>query len=407
MALQIRRGTELELSTFTPAEGELIFDKTNKKVYVGDGQTVGGIDVSIAGGIGGPLSSGINLNTYSITGVGDINITGSIAVSGTIAGDFEGALQGDVMGSVVGDVYGNLIGGSVIGSDSSVLVDSITNKITGDLTGNIIGINDNIVLDNTLQTSVFYGTVAGTVTGDVVGTLYGNVVSSDSSMLVNGDTKTLSNSIITIQDNSISSTDNFIFIKGVNDQTLAFEQRQNSPIIDAKTTLNSDIITPSKINFVGYKTSIDNPGVPQIGDHIGSMAFSIFEPSSLSDAPIGLFSASVDNNGTVGQGFATGKLTFLTIGGTNSLNTQINLLTFDSKGQLAINQNDAQATLDVNGFAKLAVLSTEPVAPANGMIAIADGDSVDGWDPLSLGAPYKQQMVVRLGGAWLAIAQQP
>jgi hypothetical protein len=406
MALQIRRGTELELSTFTPAEGELIFDKTNKKVYVGDGQTVGGIDVSIAGGIGGPLSSGINLNTYSITGVGDINITGSIAVSGTIAGDFEGALQGDVIGSVVGDVYGNLIGGSVIGSDSSVLVDSITNKITGDLTGNIVGINDNIVLDNTLQTSVFYGTVAGTVTGDVVGTLYGNVVSSDSSMLVNGDTKTLSNSIITIQDNTISSTDNFIFIKGVNDQTLAFEQRQGSPIINAKTLLNSNIGTPSKMNFIGYKTSFETPGTPVIGDYIGSITFSAYDPNS-EEAPAGLISGGIDNNGSVSQGFVSGKLTMMTVGGTNESNVEFKFLTFDSKGQLAINQGNAQATLDVNGFAKLAVLSTEPVAPANGMIAIADGDSVDGWDPLSLGAPYKQQMVVRLGGAWRAIAQEP
>jgi hypothetical protein len=400
MALQIRRGTELELSTFTPAEGELIFDKTNKKVYVGDGQTVGGIDVSIAGGIGGPLSSGINLNTYSITGFGDINIDGSISVSGSIAGNFEGPLQGNVIGDLVGDVYGNLVGGSIIGSDSSVLVDSITNKITGDLSGNIVGINGGIVLDNTLQTPVFYGTLAGTVTGDTIGTLYGSVVSLDSSVLVNGDTNTLSNLVVTIQGNNISSINNVINFKGSNDQTVVFEQNQNSPIIDASTILDSNIVQPAKINFIGYKTSISNPGTPSPGDYIGSIAFRVAD-SNRTLANAGLVAVGIDNNGTVNPGFVTGKMTFLTIGGTDSSNEVINLLTFDSKGQLAVNQQNAQATLDVNGFAKLSILTAEPANLANGMIAIADGA---GWDPLVNG---KQSMVVRLGGAWVEIASAP
>ena len=82
-------------------------------------------------------------------------------------------------------------------------------------------------------------------------------------------------------------------------------------------------------------------------------------------------------------------------------------LTFDSFGRLAINQENALATLDVNGFAKLAILDKAPATPANGMIAIADGDSVSGWDPLGLGAPAKQQMVVYLGGGWRQIAVEP
>jgi hypothetical protein len=63
--------------------------------------------------------------------------------------------------------------------------------------------------------------------------------------------------------------------------------------------------------------------------------------------------------------------------------------------------------VDINGFMKLAVLDTAPASPANGMVAIADGDSAGGWDLLALGAPAKQQMVVYLGGGWRAIAQEP
>jgi hypothetical protein len=73
-------------------------------------------------------------------------------------------------------------------------------------------------------------------------------------------------------------------------------------------------------------------------------------------------------------------------------------LTFDSRGWLAVNQENAAATLDINGFAKLAILTAEPPSPSNGMVAIADGDS---WDPLTNG---KQSMVVYLGGAWVQIA---
>jgi hypothetical protein len=76
-------------------------------------------------------------------------------------------------------------------------------------------------------------------------------------------------------------------------------------------------------------------------------------------------------------------------------------MTFDSDGQLAVNQQTASATLDVNGFAKLAVLTAAPASPANGMIAIADGTT---WDPAGTG---KSVMVVYLGGGWRTAATAP
>jgi len=42
MAFKIRRGTDAERLTITPAEGELIYTTDTKKIYVGDGTTVGG-----------------------------------------------------------------------------------------------------------------------------------------------------------------------------------------------------------------------------------------------------------------------------------------------------------------------------------------------------------------------------
>ena len=45
MALQIRRGTDAERGGITPLAGELVFTTDTKKLFVGDGSTVGGVQV--------------------------------------------------------------------------------------------------------------------------------------------------------------------------------------------------------------------------------------------------------------------------------------------------------------------------------------------------------------------------
>lgn len=265
MALQIRRGSETELSTFTPAIGELIYDTTNKKLYVGDGTTVGGIDVSIAGGIGGPLSSTINLNTYSIVGFGDITIDGSIAAN-SVQGTFEGSLQGDVIGNLVGDTYGNLVGGSVFGSDSSVLVDAITNTLTGDLTGKVLSsLHGTIVLDNSLNTPVFYGTVSGDLLGDVNGNLYGSVFGVDSSTLVDTYTGHINSPQV--------NTNNIRFISDFQNDILEISSDNNQGILFKNTTPGGISGTPDWV-FQSSRGTLDSPADIQAGDVVGSLRIS-------------------------------------------------------------------------------------------------------------------------------------
>ena len=43
---RLRRGTNAERLTITPAEGELIYTTDTKKIFTGDGSTVGGNIVS-------------------------------------------------------------------------------------------------------------------------------------------------------------------------------------------------------------------------------------------------------------------------------------------------------------------------------------------------------------------------
>ena len=86
MALRLKRGNTTQRLATTPVDGELVFDTTENKLYVGKNNTAGGVPV-VSGVIGGLVGSNIDLNGRDITGTGNINITGTITASGTITGN--------------------------------------------------------------------------------------------------------------------------------------------------------------------------------------------------------------------------------------------------------------------------------------------------------------------------------
>ena len=66
MALRLRRGTNAERLTITPALGELIYATDTQLVYVGDGNTVGGISVGSNGTFAGVNTAGHILPTANM-----------------------------------------------------------------------------------------------------------------------------------------------------------------------------------------------------------------------------------------------------------------------------------------------------------------------------------------------------
>jgi hypothetical protein len=78
MALLLRRGVDADRSGITPAEGELIYTTDTKKVYVGDGATAGGNEVTGSGGGGGTAPRTTVSGTTANIGNGvadDVDIT--------------------------------------------------------------------------------------------------------------------------------------------------------------------------------------------------------------------------------------------------------------------------------------------------------------------------------------------
>ena len=115
MSLRIRRGTNAQRTGVTFLEGELIYTTDTKKLFVGDGTTVGGVAVDSTQG--------------SINGLADVNIAG-IQIGQILQWDGSQFIAGEDAGDKE----------SVTGADSTILVDATNSSINldGTVKGHII-----------------------------------------------------------------------------------------------------------------------------------------------------------------------------------------------------------------------------------------------------------------------------
>jgi hypothetical protein len=192
MALKLRRGTNAERTAITPVAGELVYTTDTKKVWVGDGSTVGGNIVTgqndIVDDTTPQLGGNLDLNGNNITGTGNINITGTVTASGNInLGDGAGgdiiAVGGVVQGALIPDVSVAYNQGSNIArwntgffSSLDVLGHIQADSIQGDL------IADDSTVSWNQTTNQFSGIFVGTLEGDVNGSLFAD----NSTLMVDG-----------------------------------------------------------------------------------------------------------------------------------------------------------------------------------------------------------------------------
>lgn len=394
------------------------------------------------------LRQNVDMNSRDITGNGNINIAGNVTATSFI-GDYKGSISADDSTIMVDSVNGNFnLNGTVgtdvipngnelydIGSASARFKDLYlsgstihlgTSQISRNASGGI-----NIPANSTIDGGPIGGTGAGgsmnvDIVGDdstiivnssnnninaesVFGNLYGSVFADDSTQLVNAmdGTVNLNNGTVNFVDNILRVTlpETLIKIGDVSDSapspTLQITNIDFSQPIEVVALGGTSITDSSKITFSSRHGNIVTPVNPTAGDFVGGFSARAFETGTNDYVPSSIFGFQVDPNETVASDTVKGKIVFTNNGGTGS-SPVLKYLTFDAQGQLAINQENASATLDVNGFAKLAVLTAEPASPAAGMIAIADGAT---WDP-SGSNPTKQQAVIYLGTAWVQIAIQ-
>ena len=465
MPLQIRRGTEAERQTLAtpPQQGELVYITDSEQLYIGDGASllrditpvtgytnenaldyIGSVldagphtGISFAhndagNAISATISPTQNLTTLTVTGntsLATTTVSGNLSVTGKLTADFNGTISGD---------------------DSTILVDGVDNRINldGTVKGNIIPditeaydigssslkFKDLYLSGSSLwlgaaqitSTSTVINLPAGsTIDGEVIQAevseedafvrdLQGSVFADDSTILVNAidGTVKLDNGVINIDGNILKSNQSGIQIGDFNEtfQTVFEIVNKNSTrAIRLITVGGASPATPSGMalrasfgDYIGSGSEVQGSA----GDYIGNLQAQAWDPvfGGGTNVPSSAINFRIDPNAaTVGNDQFPGSIEFVTNKGTGS-SLDLKYMVLDSEGQVGINQQTPTATLDVNGFAKLAILTAAPASAANGMIAIADGTS---WDPLGGGATGKQQMVVYLGGAWTQIAVGP
>lgn len=137
---QIRTELEETRVTITPEVGELIYITDTKKLWVGDGVAIGGIQI---GDVTSELTNNLDLNTYDIAGLGDIIIAGDVTAENINAADL---------------------------TADSIFTKTITaHKISADTEGLAIFSSTNVDITSTNTVPL---TVTGIITGGADGQLY-------------------------------------------------------------------------------------------------------------------------------------------------------------------------------------------------------------------------------------------
>jgi len=335
MSIQLRRGTNAERVLITPSEGELIYTTDTKILFVGDGSTLGGNQVSLSatGVLKGQINGDLTLTPYKIAG-GGISInsaTGSIAASA-----FNGVFNGS------------------LGSNLNINTRSITNG--GNLTIN--------GTTGAITAVSFIGTHTGNVTGNVTGNLTGNV--NTGLMTINGSTISSSDSFTSADNHSIGR----IHIQDYNQLIVS-----NSDGSIPYSQINS-ITLGRECAYIEHRVNrgtLASPARIQAGDVLLNYRVNAHDGSNylLSSA----IQFQIDNAATVSTGHTPGKLIFANMIDTNIVNAKV--LSFDSFGRLGVNKSDATETLDVNGTGKFSgyvvvgnysISQRNALTPINGMI---------------------------------------
>lgn len=338
MALRLRRGTDAERLLVTPLEGELIYTTDTKILYIGDGTTQGGLQVTGA-------------FPESIDDLNDVDIASIVPEVGqTLKWNGEEFIPGDF----ILDQEANV---NIVADDSTVLVNTDTKNFQGDtFTG------------NTFTGGAFSGTFNGTFVGDgsgltnlpiaedgsgiVEGSNYRiNIAGDDSTVLVDVSNNTFTGNvnsnfiysndpIITL--GNINNDGNKIEINGLNDsESVVINGISSGDIIDLVGPFKGPTL---KIN--SFTNTYQNPQPNTKGNYLFSIsAFGKNQNNNDSrSAEIYFVVDQEPTNDSVPGGL---------IIATTSVSNDTNVMIFDSEGRLGINTVTPTENLDVVGNAKI------------------------------------------------------
>jgi hypothetical protein len=286
------------------ASGELLYVTNDQKLYVGDGTTLGGIQITgYTDGDAKDSAAEIftdgshNSITFSYNTATNV-MTTSVDLSnyaGTIRADaFKGSLFADDGSTIASQPLVDAISGTFNGN----LVGNVTGNVTGNITGNVTGnVTGNLV-----------GNSTGYHFGDVKGSIFGD----DSTTIINSVDNTIfaaeySTSFLTISDSSIISSstapvgtqsDNPIYFGDTEfPNTLWVTSDNNFGIFTGLT----DGTNNAGLQFNVSRGTLDTPTTLLAGDGVAVLNANSYNGSAY--VPVGIMGLFADEawNGTPGS----------------------------------------------------------------------------------------------------------
>ena len=328
MAFKIRRGTNAQRLLITPAEGELIYTTDTKKLFTGDGTTLGGVAVDT----GTVAFSGIASDvTPDVDSTRDIGATGNRWAEGwfdNVYGAFTGALTGNVTGNLSGNVTGNVTGN---------LTGNVDGNVTGDLVGSVFADDSTTVID-AIQKKIF-----GSIYSPNNGNLYLSTNPSNN-YLTNGDV-VITDNVVTL----LNGLDKILI--GANDSALGVGIKIKAPVLTNKSIeINSltNGINGDSFDIQVSRGTLNIPTSVQQGDPLYTIVAKGYDGTDYRFSSAISFDIDPDTSSPVGPNAVPGKISFGTSpdGGATTYG-----LVFDSFGQLGVNMTSPTATLSVAGNA--------------------------------------------------------
>jgi hypothetical protein len=327
MAFKIRRGTNAQRLLITPAEGELIYTTDTKKLFTGDGTTLGGVAVDT----GTVAFSGIASDvTPDVDSTRDIGATGNRWAEGwfdNVYGAFTGALTGNVTGNLSGNVTGNVTGN---------LTGNVSGDVTGDLNGSVFADDSTAMLD----------AIQKRITADVY--------SSAGTLLLstNPATNVVSNGDVVITDNVITVLNGLDTVQfGTNTSALGVGLRIKSPVLTNKSieinSLTNGIVGDS-FEIQVSRGTLSIPTSVQQGDPLFTIVANAYDGTDYRFSSAISFDIDPDTSSPVAPGAVPGKISF---GTSPDGGATLRGLVFDSDGRLGVNMTSPTATLSVAGNA--------------------------------------------------------
>ena len=396
MALRIRRGTEADRQLLTgqdPAVGEPIFVTDTNKLYIGKSGTTGGQIINPDQALndlsnvncptptnGQALVFNTAQNKWINGAVQTINSIGDIADVDitTAAPTVNQVLKWD--GSKF--IPANDIDTQIALASASIddLGDVSTSGVDAPSNGQVLAWNAGAAQFKPIN-PVFNQT--GTFDGTFEGTMKGTLVGDDSTILVDGITNTikLDNGQIFfdgVQIKLLAGNNNLKFGEvtdnvGPTFQLYNTDKSQPIEIISVGGTGNDF----SKFQFNVKDNSLQTPVTFTAGDSLAGISWNGWDTNNSKYVPSAQLYTKVSNSaGSVAADTVKGTLVFATNDGTASA-PSLKFMEFTSDGRLSINSQTANATLDVNGNAKIGTelllgsmttTQRDALTAANGMI---------------------------------------